>query len=89
MSENHVINLPTEPRALSDIAYEIRRVWPKVYFGAIPYLQAMFSLGSISDRYGADDARSIVLYFLSNATTWRGPHARRIKAELKRIAGVK
>lgn len=33
--------------------------------------------------------RSIVLYFLSNATTWRGDDARRIKAELKKLAGVK
>jgi hypothetical protein len=87
MTESHVE--PSKPRALSDIAYEIRRVWPKPYFGAVPYLQAMFSLGSITDDYGCDSAKSIVLYFLSNATTWRGPDARRIKAELKAIAGIK
>ena len=69
-------------RSLSVIAREIRATWAKPYFGAVPYLQAMASLESIRDAYGADDARGIVLYFLANATTWRGPDARRIKAEL-------
>lgn len=72
----------TQYRALNEIAREIRVHWPKPYFGAIPYIQAMGSLLTIKDMYGADDARSIVLYFLANATTWRGPDARRIKAEL-------
>jgi hypothetical protein len=31
----------------------------------------------------------MVLYFLANATTWRGEDAKRIKAELKKLAGVK
>lgn len=34
--------------------------------------------------YGYDDGKSIVMYFLSNATAWRGDTARAIKAELKR-----
>ena len=46
----------------------------------------MGSLDSINDTYGYDDAKSVVLYFLSNATTWRGDDARRIKAELKSLA---
>lgn len=65
------------------IAADIRRTWPKVNFGAVPYLEAMESLDKITDRYYLDSADSIVRYFLSNATTWRGPDARRIKAELK------
>lgn len=73
------------PRPLCVIAGDIRRNWPKVYFGAVPYLDAMGQLDSINDRYIHDDARSIVLYFLANATTWRGAHARRIKAELKAL----
>lgn len=73
------------PRSLSSIAADITRNWPNVYFGAVPYLSAMRSLDSVRDNYGCDDARSIVLYFLSNATTWRGEHARRIKAELKSL----
>ena len=73
----------TATRPLSTIAREIRATWPKVYFGAVPYLQAMAQLGSVDDKYGLDDARSIVNYFLANAGTWRGDDARRIKAELK------
>jgi len=69
-------------RPLFTIAREIRDDWKNVYFGAVPYLKAMANLGTMSDTYGADDARSIVLYFLSNAATWRGEVARRIKVEL-------
>jgi hypothetical protein len=73
----------TDIRSLSDIARDIRRNWSPVYFGAVPYLDAMRSLEGIHDSYGADSAASIVLYFLNNASTWRGPVARAIKAELK------
>lgn len=70
-------------RPLREIAAEIRTTWPKIYFGAVPYLDAMSTLNKISDSYYLDSADSIVRYFLANATTWRGPDARRIKAELK------
>jgi hypothetical protein len=73
----------TATRPLSVIARDIRATWPKVYFGAVPYLQAMAQLGSINDKYYEDSARSVVNYFLANAGTWRGDDARRIKAELK------
>lgn len=73
----------TQTRPLYEIAGEIHRTWPKVYFGAVPYLAAMGDLDSIRDSYGLDSADDIVRYFLSNATTWRGEDARRIKAELK------
>jgi hypothetical protein len=56
--------------------------WPKPYFGAVPYLEAMRSLNSLSDNYYDDSAESIVRYFLSNAMTWKGEAARQIKAEL-------
>jgi hypothetical protein len=70
-------------RSLSTIAREISADWRKPYFGAVPYLGAMRSLDSVRDAYGADDGRTVVLYFLSNASTWRGETAKRIKAELK------
>lgn len=70
-------------RALYQIANEIRRDWKNVYFGAVPYLNAMAYLDSIDGSYGMDSAKSIVRYFLSNASSWRGETARRIKAELK------
>ena len=77
---------PSATRSLSTIASEIRQDWPKVNFAAKPYLSAMAGLDSINDSYGYDDARSIVLYFLSNASSWRGDNAKRIKAELKAMA---
>lgn len=75
----------TQPRSLSAIAADIARNWSPVYFGAVPYLAAMRQLDSVRDVYIAEDARSIVLYFLSNARTWKGEHARRIKAELNAL----
>ena len=76
-------------RPLYQIANEIRKDWTKVYFGAVPYLDAMQTLDSINDNYMFDSGKSVVLYFLSNATTWRGETAKRIKLELKKMAGLK
>lgn len=73
-------------RTLSDVAKEIRQDWRNPYFGAIPYLQAMETLDDIGDHYGADSGETIVLYFLSNASTWKGEVARKIKKELRGIA---
>lgn len=73
------------PRPIHEIAREISNDWTNVYFGAVPYLQAMRTLRSPDDAYGADDARTIILYFLSNATTWKGETARRVKKELKEM----
>ena len=74
-----------EKRSLSVIAYEIKRDWKNVYFGAVPYLSAMFTLDNINDMYGCDSGKSIVAYFLGNATTWRGEVARRVKKELNQM----
>ena len=70
-------------RPLYTIAADIRSDWKKVNYAAVPYLDAMQQLNSIDDNFILDSARSIVRYFLSNATTWRGEKAREIKAELK------
>ena len=72
-------------RPLYIIAADIQANWPRPYFGAVPYLRALHTLDRITENYGADSAVSIVSYFLANASTWRGEHARRIKAELKAI----
>jgi len=75
-------------RPLYEIAREIRSNWKKsisgtdLNFAARPYLEAMETLNLITDRYIMDSGRSIVAYFLSNATTWRGETAKRIKKEL-------
>lgn len=78
-------------RSLRAIASDIVADWSSrgkgIYFGAVPYLRAMGELDSIDDQYGCDDARSVVRYFLANATTWRGDVARRVKKELRRLTG--
>jgi hypothetical protein len=72
-------------RAIFEIAREIQRTWPKPYFGAVPYIEAMLQMVKITDDYGYDRGQDIVRYFLANASTYRGADARRIKAELKEI----
>ena len=77
-------------RPISAIAHDIRRDWgPKVNYAAKPYLDAMSSLDKITDSYYEDSAKSIVIYFLGNASSYRGETAKALKAELKSIAGVK
>jgi len=79
----------TEVRPLYTIAKEIKKDWQKMYFGAVPYYQAMTTLDSIKDNYGMDSGKSIVLYFLSNAATWRGTKAKEIKLELNQMCKAK
>ena len=79
------------PRSISVIAADVRRNRrtkdgrPNINYAAAPYLDAMSSLDVITDKYYLDDAKSIILYFLGNAQSWRGTEARRIKAELKAL----
>jgi hypothetical protein len=73
----------TNHRPLHLIASDIRKDWKNVNYGAKPYLSAMASLESINSMYGYDSAKSVVMYFLSNASAWRGDTAKAIKAELK------
>lgn len=73
-------------RPIYEIANEIYADWKKPYFGAIPYLEAMTTLTDIKDNYFYDTGKSVVLYFLANASAWRGETAKRIKAELKAMA---
>lgn len=77
----------TKSRPLNVIAAEIRGNWNKPYFGAVPYLEAMYELRDITDKYYLDSAESVVRYFLANAGTWRGETARNVKAELKAMLG--
>jgi hypothetical protein len=72
-------------RELYKIAQEIRKEWPNANYAAVPYLEAMRSMASVNDTYGLDDGKTIVLYFLANAGTWRGEAAKRIKAELREL----
>ena len=74
-----------ENRSISSIAYDIKKSWAKPYFGAKPYLDAMEYLDNINSKYIYDDARSVIMYFLANASTFRGNDAKVLKAELKNL----
>lgn len=72
-------------RTFQQIARDIKSVWLNVYFGAVPYLEAMLTLDTSdpNDMYLYDTAGDIVRYFLANAQTFRGVNANKLKAELK------
>lgn len=72
-------------RNLSEIAKEIRADWKNISPYALPYLQAMARLDSVGQRYGVDEGRAVVNYFLANAGSWRGEVARRVKKELNQM----
>ena len=76
-------------RSISTIARDISKAWPKPNYAAVPYLDAMRSLESVTDNYGYDSGRSVVLYFLSNAATFKGEQAKALKAELKAALNAK
>jgi hypothetical protein len=76
-------------KTISTIAREISRDWKNVNYAAKPYLQAMRSLDSANDSFGYDSAKSIVSYFLANASGYRGEAAKAHKAALKLICGIK
>ncbi|WP_454045037.1 hypothetical protein [Chryseobacterium sp. Marseille-Q8038] len=73
------------PENIAQIALMVTKDWKNIYFGAVPYLDAMRSLNSVNDNYYEDSASSIINYFLANATTWRGEVARAVKAKLKKL----
>lgn len=72
-------------RPIFEIARDIKRDWHNVSRDAQPYLNAMTHINRITDMYIHEDARSIVLYFLSNASSFRGERARKLKLELKEL----
>ena len=72
-------------RTFQQIAKDIKSTWLNVYFGAVPYLEAMLTLDTSDPNamYFYNTAGDIVRYFLANAQTFRGADAKRLKAELK------
>lgn len=74
-------------RTFAVIAKEIKQLWCKPYFGAIPYLDALSQIHSMDKDtpYLFETAGDIVLYLLANMGTFRGEDAKRIKAELKEM----
>jgi hypothetical protein len=80
-----IMNIPDN---ISAIATIISKDWKKVNYAARPYLDAMFSLQSINDNYANDSARSIINYFLHNASSWRGETAKAVKQKLKELGNA-
>ena len=77
------ITMNLADKTIAELAAIIRKDWQKVNFAAKPYLSAMGCLSDINHQIGFDSWKSIVLYFLSNAGTWRGEIAKAVKLELK------
>ncbi len=75
-------SIELKDKLVKEIAGIISADWKNVYYGAEPYLLAMYSLNTLQDMYGSDSGKSIVVYFLANAQTWRGPIAKQVKKEL-------
>jgi len=75
-----------QARAIHEIAAEIRADWGnEIANSADPYVSAMERLTEIGDTYHHDSAVEVVTRFLSVATPWHGPTARRIKTELNAL----
>ena len=72
-------------RPISQIARDISIDWQNVKYSAKPYLDALSQLHDVNDKFGYDDAKSLILYFLSNASSYRGENAKKYKAELKQL----
>ena len=70
---------------VSEIAHAIAKDWAKPSPYALDYLNAMKSISSVEENYYADSAKSVILYFLANASTYRGENARAYKAILKEM----
>lgn len=83
-------------RPIADIARDIRAdmaaqaaaqkvptTWRRKYWAAAPYIDAAECISTCRDSYGADSGTSVVLYLLSNLSTYRGDKAKALKAELK------
>ena len=72
-------------RPIREIAKEIKSLWHPVNYAAQPYLDSMLEMDNADDTVGADDGHGIILYFLNNASGFKGADAKRIKAELKSL----
>lgn len=74
-------------RTFQQIAKDIKSTWLNVYFGAVPYLEAMLTLDTSDPNamYLYGTVGDIVRYFLANARTFKGADARRLKEELKNL----
>jgi hypothetical protein len=75
-----------QKRTIKQIAKDIKKDWgTKVNPAAKPFLEALLTLEKRTDMYVSETADSIILYFLANASGYRGDTAKKLKAELKQL----
>lgn len=83
----------TPNRPIYEIAREIKSIWRTqgkgIYFGAVPHLDALLTVDKPTDIYITESGKWIAAYFLANAATFKGPEAKLLKAELKKVCGIK
>ena len=75
-------SLPQVP--VCELAAICKRNWKPVHPFARPYVDALLSMRSVDDPYGADSGREVAIKFLGNAQAWKGPVADAVKDELKK-----
>jgi hypothetical protein len=79
--------VPRHPEVMArDIEACFRAMGKPVYFGAVPYLQALKLMNNWTEPYFNDRPSYVAAYLLGNLTTMRGPEAKAIRAELKAVA---
>src|SRR5690348_6568811 len=66
-----------------DIVQDYASQGKPVHPFAKPYVDAMLTMDSVGDTYGAESGEYVILYGLHNLSGWRGAKAREVKAELK------
>lgn len=82
---------PLSDMKINEIAAIISKDWKKVtkddmvHPYAKPYLAAMMCCENLNDSYIAEDCRTQVIYFLSNASYWKGTVAKEVKLYLNAI----
>jgi len=65
------------------ISRDLQSQGKEVPYNLVPYLDALRQMDSADDVYGVESGKSIIAYALSNMTSYKGPTARAVKAELK------
>lgn len=75
----------TKEITVSEIALAISKDWKTINPYAKEYLDAMLTIEDINGNYIYDSAKSVVMYFLANAGTYRGENAKSYKALLKEM----
>ena len=70
-------------RPIYSLAQEVSKLWREVDPAAQPYLERMRLMERIHDNVDDHPGRETIQGFLDNSTSWTGPDASRIKAELR------